>query len=472
MKTNIKMAWRNLWRNKRRTLITTASVFFAVIFALIMRSMQLGTYSHLYKSIIESYTGYVQVQHEDFWDDRMLDNGFFLTSEMEQQILSIDNVEGIIPHLESGALASNEIQTKGVLILGIDPIKENKISKLDDKLVFLRLTKSAIKDLIHEDIAVEYKKIFEGLEGESYANLASLQLDLNVGDDAFESLLPLIEKYAAYPGTYLNPGDNGVLLGDKLSKYLKLNVGDTLVLLGQGYHGVSANGKFPVKGLIRIPNPLIENMAVFMDISTCQYFSSGDQLTTSAILDLKDNSDKAVSRTKAELLEMYKGTEYTAKDWREMNETLIKQLEADNQGGLIMLVILYLIIAFGVFGTVLMMTAERKREFGVLISIGMQRSKLAFIMAIEMIFIGLLGILSGIAGSIPIVIYGYYNPIQLTGESAKMYEEYGFDPVMKFLWFDDYYFWQSMIVMLIVMIAIIYPVRKILRIKEIEALRA
>lgn len=374
MKTNIKMAWRNLWRNKRRTLITTASVFFAVIFALIMRSMQLGTYSHLYKSIIESYTGYIQVQHEDFWDDRMLDNGFFLTAEMEEQILAVDNVRGIIPHLETGALASNEIQTKGVMILGVDPEQEKKISKLDEKLVFIRLTKPVITKLEKENLSDELLETIRSLEGESYANNASLQLDLDIDDKEFEKLLPVLKKYAAYPGRYINSNDDGVLLGDKLAKYLKVDVGDTLVLIGQGYHGVSANGKFPIKGLIRIPNPQIENMAVFMDVNTCQDFASAEQLMTSVVIDLKDNSDKAVARTKEALIDKFEGTPYTAKDWREMNEMLIKQLDADNQGGIIMLVILYLIIAFGVFGTVLMMTAERKREFGVLISIGMQRT--------------------------------------------------------------------------------------------------
>ena len=63
--------------------------------------------------------------------------------------------------------------------------------------------------------------------------------------------------------------------------------------------------------------------------------------------------------------------------WREMNKLMINQMDADSKSGMIMIIILYLVIAFGIFGTILMMTAERRREFGVLVAIGMQKSKLA-----------------------------------------------------------------------------------------------
>jgi len=133
---------------------------------------------------------------------------------------------------------------------------------------------------------------------------------------------------------------------------------------------------------------------------------------------------------------------------------------------------LYLIIAFGIFGTVLMMTIERKREFGVLVAIGVQKHKLASIVSLEMVYIGLLGILSGVALALPAIIIGLYNPIRLSGEYAKVYESYGMEPVMPFMPVSYYFIWQSVVVALIIGIAILYPVRNIYKMKLVNSLKA
>ncbi len=137
-----------------------------------------------------------------------------------------------------------------------------------------------------------------------------------------------------------------------------------------------------------------------------------------------------------------------------------------------MIIILYLVIAFGVFGTVLMMTSERRREFAVVVAIGMQKVKLAWVMVYEMIYIGLIGIIVGAMAATPLILYLYHNPIKLSGEMAKMMEDYGFDMLFKAQMIDSYYLWQSLVVGIIVMVSVIYPVRQILRLKEIEGLRS
>ncbi len=128
-------------------MITSASIFFAVLFALLMRSLQLGSYDHMYKNAIDSYSGYIQVQHPDFWDEKTVDNTFPYALELEQQLLADKNVVATIPRFESFALASNGPQTKGVLVMGVDPEKENHLSKVSDKMVKYRLTPEAIEKI-------------------------------------------------------------------------------------------------------------------------------------------------------------------------------------------------------------------------------------------------------------------------------------------------------------------------------------
>jgi ABC-type antimicrobial peptide transport system permease subunit len=147
-------------------------------------------------------------------------------------------------------------------------------------------------------------------------------------------------------------------------------------------------------------------------------------------------------------------------------------MEADNRSGAIMIGILYLVIAFGVFGTVLMMLAERRREFGMLVSIGMRKGRLAGVVGMEMVLIGLIGVAAGVAASLPIVFYGHARPLRFTGEMARMYEDYGFDPVMPMLLPDRYYLWQVVVVLLILLIAIAFSVRRIFKLNVINALRA
>jgi ABC-type lipoprotein release transport system permease subunit len=144
---NFLISWRNLWRNKRRTLITIASVFFAVFFALVMRSLQLGTYNHMYRNVIESYTGYLQVQHQDFWDTKTIDNVFPPDSELERTILSEPNAVMTVPRLESFALVSSGALTKGVMVMGIDPDNENRLSDVRSRLVRYRITQQNLDEL-------------------------------------------------------------------------------------------------------------------------------------------------------------------------------------------------------------------------------------------------------------------------------------------------------------------------------------
>ena len=135
MKTYLLLAWRNLWRNKRQTLIASASVFFAVLLALVMRSMQEGSYDYMIDASVSMYTGYIQVHKDEYWDKRSIDKSMEVSEEVVKDIKAIDNVMLITPRLESFSLISYGNATKVASIIGIDPEQENRMTKLKEKLV-------------------------------------------------------------------------------------------------------------------------------------------------------------------------------------------------------------------------------------------------------------------------------------------------------------------------------------------------
>jgi len=453
-------------------MITSASVLFAVFFALLFRSLQLGSYDHMFRNAIESYTGYIQVQHKDFWDEKTVDNTFPYDSQKEQQILSDENVVAAIPRFESFALASNGPQTKGVLVMGVDPEKEVHLSKVTDKMVKYRLTEESIKKIQQDPYIPEKAKELAALfENAAYTTASRLQLDLGINDKDASQYMPSIERYTEFENGTIQMGEPGVWVGDKLSQYLQLGIGDTIVLISQGYHATTAAGKYEIKGIVKLPLPDLDNKIVYLPLDICQeLYNAGNNLTSLALA-VKDNDDKVIAETVVRLSTVV-SEDQKVMEWREMNEVMVSQMDADNKSGMIMIGILYLVIAFGVFGTVLMLTAERKREFGVLVAIGMQKKKLASIMTLEMLLIGMLGILAGAALATLLILYGVEHPLIFKGEMAKMFEEYGMEPKMVFWSIDTYYIWQIVIVALMVFLAIGYPIRKIFGMKVVNALRA
>ncbi len=407
MKEYLKLAWRNIWRNKRRTLITIASVFFALWFSLIMRSLQVGSYGHMADGIVEAFTGSIQIHKKGYWDDKTLDNTFEYRSEMTMEIESLENVKAVIPRLESFALASTGEQTKGILVVGIDPGKELELTHPDRKLI---------------------------------------------------------------EGVYFDGSPEGVLVSSRLAKFLNLSLNDTLTMLSTGYHGASAAGIYPVIGIVKMPNPELDRRIVFMTLPYAQDFYGAENMLTSLVINL-DNSDELL-KTKKELTALIDKEYYEIMDWKEMNPELVQQIQSDQAGGYIMLGVLYLIVGFGVLGTLIMMTTERRREFGVMIAIGMQKRKLGLILTIEMMMMGLVGAASGIIGSLPVIAYLVRNPIRFTGEYAELFEVYGFEPIMPAVFDSTYFIGQSSIVILLFILAIVYPVNSVMRMNEIKALRS
>ena len=123
-----KLAWKNIWRNKKRTVIVSASIFFAVILACVMRSAQLGSYAYMIDSSAKMLTGYLQIQGKGFWENRSLDKSMVVSEELKDSLAQIENITSLTPRLEAFALLSRDSITKVGPVIGIDPTLEENMT--------------------------------------------------------------------------------------------------------------------------------------------------------------------------------------------------------------------------------------------------------------------------------------------------------------------------------------------------------
>ncbi|MBQ0732866.1 ABC transporter permease [Aquimarina celericrescens] len=404
----LKLAWLNIWRNKRRTIITATSVFFAVLLAIIFRSLTDGVYDNMIHNVVSYSSGYVQIHQKGYWDEQSIDNTFPEDAQLYQDLLKNPEVTQIIPRLQTFALASYSNKTKGVLVLGIDPVKEREVNSLHDKIV-----------------AGEY-----------------------------------IE----------NINDTAVVLGEGLASHLKLKVNDTLVLLGQGYHASSAAAKFRVKGLIKLGALELNNNVVYMPIKQSQYMHGAENRLTSVSVMLEKATN--LEKLKHSLQASIDSDAYEVMSWKEMMPEMDQYIEADSTAHYIIIGILYFIISFGLFGTLLMMVFERKHELGILIAIGMKKHLLAFVLLLESIMISLIGCVAGILGGIVVVQWFTKYPIHLTGELKEVYEDYGIESIIYFSSHEKIFIVQTLIVLILSILLAFYPGFKVMKLKPVEAINS
>lgn len=199
MKLFLILAWRNLWRNKRRTLLSVSSVFFALLLAIITRSLQNGSYDYVIDSAVRMYTGYLQIHGKNYLRERSLKSSIDYNESLLAKIESQNSIRIAVPRLENFMLVSSGNLTKVGSIIGIDPKKENKMSSLKSKVI---------------------------------------------------------------SGEYVDEDDDALLISKGLARLLDVEIGDSIILYGQGVYGTTAAGIFPNKGIVKFSLPELNNRMV------------------------------------------------------------------------------------------------------------------------------------------------------------------------------------------------------------------
>lgn len=402
----VAMAWRNLWRNRRRTIIASGAVFMALVLALFMLSMKYGSLDQMVSAGINQ-VGNLQVHDSSYWENKSLDRAFFNNKKIEKILKSYPEIKVVLPHLETFSLASYGNQTKGIVISGINPKLENLQTGLKNKII---------------------------------------------------------------KGHYLSTGKHDVLIGDVLAKYLKINVGDSIILLWQGYRGITAYGIYRIGGIFKLPSHEMNSQLLYMGLNDAQNFVYPYKkgLLTGLSIYLNNPSDEKKIKKQ---LEQKLGIHYEVIPWQTILADLLQTVTLGKAGNQIFVMILYLVAAFGIFSTVLMMTMEKRKHFAIMISIGMRRGRLVRVSILETIMVSITGVLAALAVMIPLLTYLHFHPIPVSGKLAKIYQMYNIEPVLPFHSSPELFISQSAIILCLSFLSVIYPIIYILKFNVLNAYR-
>jgi len=398
------LALRNLWRNRRRTLITSASIMFAAFFAIAMSSLQKGTWLNTLEGMLHNYTGHIQIHAKGYSENQSINRLFADRSSLLDSIHSLSEVDLV---MENFALVSTGPKTKGVLVAGVIP------------------------DQVQQ----------------------------------FNDIKSQVEK-----GSFMQKGKDDAVIGEKLADLLGQSVGDTLICIGQGYRGNNAVGQYTITGIVDFGNPEFNKQLIYIPLDKAQEFYAADGLISSLVLITKDIDH--VETTVQKLKSMLDTNRYEIQDYKELVPSIIEGQAIDEASAKIILYILYILIGFGMLGTVMMMLKERQYEFGVLKAIGMKSHQLFSMIFIEILSLGIIGVLAGMVLSLPLVLYFQYFPIHLGSEYAETYEQFNMEPLMKAVVMPEVFFDQAIVVFIMVALISLYPFFTLRKLRPVEAMRA
>ena len=411
MSIDAKMAWRNIWRNTRRTILTICAIAFASLLLVFMLSFQFGSYETMINTSVKIQTGHLQIQAQEFQEKKNIRQVVPEPEKIAAILKTIPNIAAYTFRGQAFALISSNERTYGVAVTGIDPDREADVSRL--------------KSLIRE-------------------------------------------------GDFLTAEDTDqALIGRLLAQNLRVKLGDELTVLGQGRDGSIAATVVQIKGIFSSGISDFDRAAIHIPLKTFQevYSMQGAVHEVVVIADSLRNINAIKTSVETALSSLNVKKPLMVLDWDELMPGLRQSIEMDLISGLIFYLLLVLVVAFSILNTFLMAIFERTREFGVLMAIGTTPGRLTKVLLIESMTMTLIGIVTGIIVGSMITLYFQVHGIDFSGAS-ELLSQFGITgrmyPKLSLLSAVS----GPLAVLVITFFTALYPALKVRRMRPVEAMRA
>jgi putative ABC transport system permease protein len=329
----VAMAWRNLWRQPVRTILSLLSMAIASALLVFMLSFQLGVYDGMKGNALRIFDGFAQLQPEGYAADPDLHKTIAAPHALAAQAMAIPGVTAAAPRASCYVIVANGERSFGAAVVGVDPVSEPDVSTLG----------KTVK-----------------------------------------------------AGRYLRPDDGAaVVLGDTLARNLKLGLGDDVTILGSAVDGTVAADSLRIVGLFHTGIADLDRQTAEMPLARFQEtFALGDEANVVA---LAGSSLADVDSALPRLRDLAAAHGLAIRDWGALQPALKQGIALDFSTSMLWYVSLVVVVVFIILNTLLMSVLERTREFGMLMAVGMQPRRIGRMLWLELVFLALLGNGIGVA---------------------------------------------------------------------------
>jgi putative ABC transport system permease protein len=410
----LKLAWRNLWRNRKRTVITLSSI--AIGFGLAVFSIGIGDGSHnsMIRNAIKLGEGHLAVQPRGYLEapanHKYLADGRSLQAKLNK----LGIAASIEPRISLQVLASTANNSVGAALEGMSAVKDPRVVMLKPKLI---------------------------------------------------------------QGHWIKPDDErGVVIGDGMARKLKVKVGGKIVLMAGTQGGDTQAQLGRVRGIFDSHVDELDDFLVLSSISFASYFLEGEgadpelQPVTRFAIFLDDPD--SIGEVKNIIKPAISDDKTVVLDWQELMPQLVQFIVIDDAGNYVFLLLILIMVVFGILNTVLMSVLERTREFGLLRALGLGRRHLLLLVFCESMLLSLLAVAIGwiIGGGTQwwFSRHGVDFSALLGGDTAMMGTF--IDPVVYTELSQGRVIQLTVIVFVATLVSGIYPALKAARVTPVQAL--
>ncbi len=406
----LRIAWRNVGRNPRRTGLTLAAAVFAVVLIVHMIALTTGVHERMIEDNVRMHAGHLQLTGAGYLDDRTLERFVTWTPELAAAVDATPGIAAAAPRVNGFALLSNGPASQGVLLLGVDPQREGAVSTWPERLA---------------------------------------------------------------RGGWLRGRSGEILLGARLAEALGVDVGGEVLVYTVAYTLENAYEIFTVRGILRAPEPKLERSLALISLADAQALIVYDGRVSEVAMRVAEPGKLDETRAAlAAAVAAHSAESLDVNPWPVVLPELAQMLVIDNAQNYSMLAILVVVVAFGFLNTVLMSVLERQRELGVMLALGLPPSALFRLVYVESLLLAAVGLVAGLAIALPSVAIMVHFPIALEGDVREMSEMFGVTPVITWVLSPWNPLVAAGLMIAIALLAALYPAAKAASARPVDALRS